>query len=95
MPATNMCSDFGVFRSPMVVEDSGNLDIESDHNLIWGEWVCGRTEVEVRRGRCKWRVDGRLVWEHYQEAIEEGFRGWEKEERVIDGVREGCSIEEV
>ena len=31
----------------MVVEDSGDLDIGSDHNLIWGGSV-GRREVEVR-----------------------------------------------
>ena len=42
----------------IAVEDSGNLDIESDHNLIWGEVVLGRTEVEVRREWYKWRVDG-------------------------------------
>ena len=34
----------------MVVEDSGSLDIRSDHNLIWVEVVWGRTEVEVNRG---------------------------------------------
>ena len=33
----------------MVVGDSGNLDIGSDHNLIWSKVVWGRTEVEVRR----------------------------------------------
>ena len=33
----------------MVVEDSGNLDIGSDHYLIWGEVMWGRIEVEVRR----------------------------------------------
>ena len=33
----------------MVDEDSGNLDIGSDHNLIRSEVVWGRTEVEVRR----------------------------------------------
>ena len=38
----------------MVDEDSGNLDIGSDHNLILGEVVCRRTEVEVRRKRYKW-----------------------------------------
>ena len=54
----------------MVVEDSDNLDIWSDHNLIWGEVVWGRTEAEVRREWYKWRVDGRLVWEHYQEVVE-------------------------
>ena len=51
----------------------------------------GRTEVEVRREWYTWRVDGRLVWEHYQEAGEEEFIGWEV--RVID-VRVGC-FEEV
>ena len=30
-------------------EDAGDLDIGSDHNLIWSEVVWGRTEVEVRR----------------------------------------------
>ena len=33
----------------MIVEDSVNLDIWSDHNLIWSEVVRWRTEVEVRR----------------------------------------------
>ena len=42
----------------MVVEDSCNFDIGSDHNLIWGEVVWGRTEVEVRREQYRWRVDG-------------------------------------
>ena len=42
----------------MVVEDSGNFDIASDHNIIWGEVVWERTECEVRRERCRWRVDG-------------------------------------
>ena len=68
----------------MVVEDSGNRDIGSDHNLIWGKVVLGRTEVEVRREWYKWRVDGRLVRKHYQEAVEEEFKGWEKDVRVID-----------
>ena len=38
--------------------------------------MLGRTEVEVRREWYKWRVDGRLVWEHYQEAVVEEFIGW-------------------
>ena len=38
----------------IVVEDSGNLDIGSDH-LIWSEVVWGRTEVEVRREWYKWK----------------------------------------
>ena len=40
-------------------------------------------------------MDGKLVWEHYQEAVKEEFIGWEKEVRVIAEVMEGCSIEEV
>ena len=35
-------------------------------------------------------MDGRLVWEHYQEEVEEEFIGWKKEMRVVDEVREGC-----
>ena len=35
-------------------------------------------------------MDGRLVWEHCQEAVEEEFIGWENEVRVIGEVREGC-----
>ena len=54
----------------------------------------GKTEVEVRREWYKWRVDGRIVWEHYQEAIAEEFMGW-KEARVIGEVKERCLIEEV
>ena len=50
----------------MVVEDSGSLDIALDNNLIWGEVVWGRTEVEVKRER---RVDGRLGWKPYQETV--------------------------
>ncbi len=67
----------------VVVEDSGNLDIGSDHNLIWNEVVWGRTEIEARREWYKWGVDGRLGWEHYQEAVEEEFIGWKKEVRVM------------
>ena len=79
----------------MVVEDSGNFDIASNHNIIWGEVVRERTEGEVRRERCRWRVDEWPVWDHYQKAVEEEFIGWEKVWEDWDKVREGCSIEEV
>ena len=49
----------------------------------------------MRREWYKWRMDGRLDWEHYQEAVEKEFIGWEQDLRVIDEVREGCLIEEV
>ncbi len=55
----------------------------------------GWSEVEVTRELYKWQVDGRKGWEHYQEAVEEEFIGWEKEVRVIDEVMEGCLIEKV
>ena len=38
----------------MVVEDSGNLNIGSDHNLIWDKVVWGRTEVEVSGVNGEW-----------------------------------------
>ena len=40
-------------------------------------------------------VNGRLVWEHYQEAVKEESIGWEMEVSVISEVMEGCLIEEV
>ena len=33
-------------------------------------------------------MDGRLVWEHCQEAVKKEFIGWENEVRVIGEVRE-------
>ena len=42
----------------IVVEDSGYFYIGSDHNLICGKVVWGRTEIEVRRERYRWRDDG-------------------------------------
>ena len=32
----------------MVVEDSGKLDVCSDHNLIWSKVIWGRIEVRRR-----------------------------------------------
>ena len=45
---------------------------------------------------CKWRVDGRLIWEHYQEAVKEEFvensEGWwsDEVERIIDVRKVAC-----
>ena len=44
----------------IIVEDSGNLNIGSNDDLIWGEMVWGRTEVEVRREWYKCKVNGRI-----------------------------------
>ena len=78
----------------MVVEDSGMLDVESDHYLIWSEVIWGRREVR-RRERYKWRVDGKLDWEECQEAVEEVFTGWEEEVRKLEQELGGGIIEEV
>ena len=40
-------------------------------------------------------MDGRLGWEHSQEAVEEEFIGWKKEMCVIDEIMDGCLIEDV
>ena len=71
----------------MVVEDSGKLDVGSDHNLIW-------SEVVRRRERYKWRLDGKLDWEEYQEAVEEVFIGWEEEVRELEQELGGGIVEE-
>ena len=62
----------------VVVEDSGKLDVGSDHNVIWSKVIWGRREVR-RRDRYKWRVDCKLDWTEYQETVEEVFIGCEEE----------------
>ena len=37
----------------------------------------------MRRERYKWRMDGKLDWEEYQEAVEEVFIGWDEEVREL------------
>ena len=55
-------------------------------------WILG--QITISSG-AKWCWGGQLDWEHYQEAVEEEFIGWEQEVRVIDEVREGCLIKEI
>ena len=79
----------------MVVEESGKFDVGSDHNLIWSEVIWGRGEVRKRK-RYKWRVDGKLDWEKYQETLEEVCIGWEEEmwelkQELGEGVGEAWS----
>ena len=77
----------------MVVEDSGKLDVGSDHNLIWSKVIWRRREVR-RRERYKWRLDGKLEREEYQEGVEEVFIGWEEEMRELEQELGGGIVEE-
>ena len=58
----------------------------------------GRREVR-RREWFKWRVEGRLDcrldWEKYQEAVEEVFIGWKVEVRELEQELGGGIVEEV
>ena len=63
----------------MVVEDSGNLDIVSGHNVIRGEVVWGRTEVEVK----KRVVQIETRWQASLGALSGSSRG------IVHRVREG------
>ena len=60
----------------MIVEDSGPLDIDLTTISFGAKWCGGGQRL---KGGYKWRVDGRLGCEHYQEAVENEFIGWEKE----------------
>ena len=46
----------------MVVEDSGKLDMGLEQRRREGEWY-------------KWRLDGKLDCEEYQESVQEEFIG--------------------
>ncbi len=76
----------------MVVEDLGKLDVGSDHNLIWSKVIWGWREVR-RRAQYKWRVDCKLDWEEYQEAVEEVLIGWGEEVRELEQELEGGILE--
>ena len=59
----------------MMVEESGELDLGSDHNLTWCEVRTGRLEEETIDPHLKWKVDGKIEWEERQQLVMEGFRG--------------------
>ena len=73
----------GIVAVEMVVEDLGKLDVGSDHNLTSSEVIWRRREVR-RKERYKWRLDGKLEREEYQEGVEEVFIGWEEEVRELE-----------
>ena len=68
---------------------------------MWGQTITlsgasnlGRREVR-RRVQYKWRVDSKLDWKEYQEAVEEVFIGWEEEEKELEQELGGRIIEVV
>ena len=94
-----VCNNYMLFGKAIVVveailEDSGKLDVGLDHNHIWSEIIWGRREVR-RRERYKCRVDGKLDWEEYQEAVEEAFIGWDEEVRELEKGLGGGIVKEV
>ena len=48
----------GLVMDRTMVEDSGELNLGSDLNLIWCEMRTGRLEEETSDPRLKWKVDG-------------------------------------
>ena len=64
----------------MVVEDSGNRDIGSYQNLIWGEVVWWMREVEVRKEQYKWSVDSMLGWGTTRSSLGRVHRVGERDE---------------
>ena len=68
----------------MMVEDSGELNLGSDHNLIWCEEVrTGRLEEGMSDPCLKWKVDGKIEWEEYQQLVMDSFRVWEEHLEVL------------
>ena len=73
----------GLVMDRMVVEVSGELNLGSYHNLIWCEVRTGRLEEGTSDPRLKWKVDGKIEWNEYQQLVMEGFRGWEEHMAVL------------
>ena len=74
----------------MVVEDSGKLEWESNHNLIWSKVIWGRREVR-RREQYKENGLGGISGG----SVEEVFIGWEEEVMELKQELGGGIIEEV
>ena len=43
----------------------------------------GRLEEGTIDPCLKWKVDGNIEWEEYQQLVVEGFRGWEEYMEVL------------
>ena len=85
----------GLVMDRMMVEDSGELNLGSDHNLISCEVRTGRLEEGTSDPHLKWKVDGKIEWEEYQQLVEEGFRGWEEHMEVLWMGRDRESIQQI
>ena len=68
----------GLFMDKMIVEVSGEINLGSDHNLIWCEERRSRLEEGMSDPHWKWKADSRMKQEEYQQVMVEGFRGWEE-----------------
>ena len=68
----------GVRVQRMVIEDEGETELGSDHNLMWCVVRHEKAEKVTQEERYKWKVDGRQDWEDYQQAVQEEFSDWEE-----------------
>ena len=44
--------------------------------------------------RLKWKVDGKIEWEEYQQLVIEGVRGWEEHMEVLCMGRDRESVQQ-
>ena len=72
----------------MVIEDEGETELGSDHNLMWCVVRHEKAEKVTQEERYKWKVDGRQDWEDYQQAVQEEFSDWEEKLRELAKSRE-------
>ena len=62
---------------------TGELNLGSDHNLIWCEVRTGKLEEGMSDPYLKLKVDGKIEWEEHQQLVIEGFREWEEHMEVV------------
>ena len=53
----------------MMVEDSGELNLGSDYNLIWCEVRKGGLAEGTSNTHLKWKFDGKIEWNEYQQLL--------------------------
>ena len=85
----------GFVKDWMMVEDSGELNLGSDHNLIWCEVRTGRLEEGMSDPYLKWKVNGKIEWGEYQQLVIESFRGWEEHMGVLWIGRDRESVQQI
>ncbi len=63
----------------MTVDDTGQMDVGSDHCVLELELKIGRPAyTKEEEARWKWKVDGKEDWDDYQSAVSEQMKGWER-----------------